>query len=436
MTAFLDAPAVAIKPAGPITATFTAPSSKSYTNRALVMAALAGGRSRLRRPLHSDDTRFMTGALRALGIGIEAGDDAIEITGVGGQLRPAGSELDCGLSGTTLRFLTAVAALSPAPVTLTGQPPLLRRPIAPLADALTELGAQIEYHGQPGCAPLTVRGPLRGGYVTIDASGSSQYLTALLLVAPYAERDTTIRVTGLVSRPYIEMTLHSMAKFGVVVGRQEREVFVVPANLGYRASDYEVEYDASSAAHLLALAATTGGAVTIENAAPDTLQPDARFANYLAAMGCAVERNGSRLTVRGADVLQPVELDLNDSPDMTTPLAVVCGYAAGASRIYNIELVRGHETDRIAATATELAKLGARVEESRDELRIVEPIRHGATIHTYHDHRMAMSFAAAAARTPGIVIHEPGCVAKTFPEFWTYLAAAGCDVRALDEAGE
>jgi 3-phosphoshikimate 1-carboxyvinyltransferase len=429
MTDYLQMLALEIVPHAPFSGSFVVPSSKSYTLRALLLAALSSGVSRLRRPLQSDDTSYMRTALAAFGVEMsEAGDDLI-VHGVGAALKAPAEPVSCGLSGTSIRLLTAVAALAEGETILTGAPPLLRRPLAPLVRALEQLGVEVRYLGEAGYPPLAIRGPLRGGAVTIDASASSQFVSALLLAAPYAKQDVTMRVTGLAARPYVEMTRAAMADFSVVATPEGDAGYSIAAGQTYYARDYAVEYDASSAAHLLALAATTGGSVTIENAAPATLQADAHFTDYLAAMGCAVDRDGELLTVRGCASLQPIERDLSSTPDMTTPLSVVCAYADGESHLQNIELVRGHETDRLAATTAELRKLGVEVTEDRDGLRIKGGVRHGGRIATYHDHRMAMSFAAAGSATPGIIVEDPGCVAKTFPTFWDELANRGVELR-------
>jgi 3-phosphoshikimate 1-carboxyvinyltransferase len=431
MPDYLNAPALEILPSGPVRATFVAPSSKSNTNRALLLAALAQGPSRIRRPLLSDDTERMRNALHQFGIAIEEdGEGSLIVHGSGGEIRASDEPIDCGLSGTTIRFLTAFAALSHGTTILTGAQPLLRRPVGPLGDALERLGVSIRYLGERGYPPLAVQGPLIGGGTEIDASKSSQFLSALLMAAPLAQEDVEIEVRRLISRPYIDMTRSSMAEFNVSVAENKKGGFLVPTGQTYAGRDYETEYDASSAAHLFALAATAGGSVTVENATEGTFQADALFTNYLQEMGCRLARDGSKLTVEGAATLQPIDKDLSDTPDMTTPLAVACAFAEGESRLRNIEFVRGHETDRLAATAAELKKMGVTVIEERDGLRIVGGGARGASIETYHDHRMAMSFASAGARIHGIIIREPGCVSKTFPEFWNSLGQAGIGLQA------
>jgi 3-phosphoshikimate 1-carboxyvinyltransferase len=431
MNAFLQRPALEVVPDGPLDASFVVPSSKSYTNRALLLASISVGLTRIQRPLHSDDTERMREALMSFGVSIWEEEGHLMVSGAGRLLTAPQEPVNCGLSGTTIRFLTALAALAEGETILTGQPPLLRRPIAPVAEALQQLGAAVRYLGESGYPPIAVHGPLVGGRATVDASKSSQFLTALLMVAPLARREIMLEVEALASRPYIEMTRSSMADFGVLVSEGNDGVYLIPNIQHYKGRDYEVEYDASSAAHILALAATSGGTVTVENAARGTLQADARFGAYLAEMGCEITRLGDRLTVTGAKALQPLKKDLSDTPDMTTPLAVLCAYADGESRLYNVEFVRGHETDRLAATAAELRKMGVDVQEERDGLRIRGGVRNGARIATYQDHRIAMSFASAGLRTPGVVIEDPGCVSKTFPTFWDDLARAGVKLRSV-----
>lgn len=429
MPDYLKAAALEIVPSGPLHARLLVPSSKSYTNRALLLAALADGESRIRRPLQSDDTTRMRAALNAFGIGVTETEGDLLVQGAGGCFTAPREPVHCGLSGTTSRFLTAFAALADGETVLTGEPPLLRRPIAPLVEALEPLGIAVRYLGEPGYLPVAIKGPLRGGHTRIDATKSSQFLTALLMIAPYAQSEITLEVTGLSSRPYVEMTVQAMRKFGASIEHADGNSYRIAAQQTYTMQDYPIEYDASSAAHIFALAATSGGSVTILNAAPDTLQADARFVEYLAEMGCTVQRDGEALTVQGASTLRPIQRDLNDTPDMVTPLAVLCAYAEGEAHIHNVAIVRGHETDRLSATATELHKLGVQVEETPDGLRIQGGMRHGGRIGTYHDHRMAMSFAAAGVRTPGVIIEEPGCVSKTYPEFWNHLASMGIGLR-------
>ncbi len=427
-----------LEPAGPVRARLAAPPSKSVTNRMLVCAALADGTSLLRGPLSSDDSAAMRMALGELGAGVEdaapaaegSGEVAWRVRGTGGRLASPGAPLDARSSGTTMRFLTALATLAAAPVTVTGRPGLLARPIGALVAALRQLGARLDDHG--GFPPVAAAGGgLAGGRATVDASASSQFASAVLLAAPYARGAVTVRAHGLGAPAYVELTAQVMRDFGATVERLGEAGWRVEAGRPYRALQAEVEYDASAAAHLFALAAATGGTVTVSNAPPGSLQPDARLPELLAAMGATVTRQGASLTVRGPERLRPVDADLGHMPDQVTTVAALAALAPGRSRLRNVAIARGHETDRLAALAGELAKLGVEVEELPDGLVVHggEP-RGPALIDPHDDHRLAMAFAAVAARVPGVAIADPGCVAKTYPGFWADLARAGLRWRA------
>jgi 3-phosphoshikimate 1-carboxyvinyltransferase len=416
---------VTLTPAGPVHARLAAPSSKSYTNRALVVAALAQGESLLRRPLASDDTARMSDCLRRLGATVEDEGEAWRVSGTGGRFQAPDAPLDAGLSGTTSRFLTAILPLVPGEVTLTGRGRLLERPIGPLTAALRFLGARVDDRG--GCPPVTARGGgLPGGEVTLDATLSSQFVTALLLAAPYSEQGVTLHVHNLGAGAFVDMTLQLMRQWGVTVEQPDAVTWRVSGGQRYGARNYTVEYDASAACHLFALAMATGGRVTVTNATPDTLQPDAGLVYVFERMGGAVTREGEALTVTGPETPRPVDVDLGGMPDQVMTVATLAALAPGTSVIRNVAVTRTHETDRLAATAAELAKLGIRVEETPDSLTVHGGSPRGpASIATYHDHRMAMAFAALAARVPGLAIEDPGCVAKTYPRFWENLRAAG-----------
>jgi 3-phosphoshikimate 1-carboxyvinyltransferase len=425
-----DAPlpaALEVLPAGPVTARLAAPPSKSVTNRALACAALADGGSRLAGALGGDDAQAMAAALGELGAPVRTGPAAWTVHGSGGQPRSPRRPLDARLSGTTMRFLAAVATLTPAGATVGGDPALLRRPVGPLVAALRALGAPLTDHD--GFPPVTAAGGgLRGGDVRVDASASSQFASAVLLVAPYARRPVRLRADGLGAAAYVELTAALMRDFGAAVDRQDDAVWRVEAGHAYRARDLEVEYDASAAAHLFALAAATGGSVIVGNARPGTLQPDAALPDLLVRMGATLARDGPALTVSGPQELAPVDADLAAMPDQVTTVAALAALARGTSRIHGVAVARGHESDRLAALAKELGKLGVAVEELPDGLvvhgRGAEGLR-PARLATHGDHRMAMALAAVAARVPGLVLDDPGCVTKTYPGFWSDLAAAG-----------
>jgi 3-phosphoshikimate 1-carboxyvinyltransferase len=424
-----------------------APASKSVTNRALLCAALAEGPSQLRGAAASDDAEAMTAALDQLGARVEPRPGVWTVAGTGGRLAGPDRPLDARLSGTTMRFLSAAATLTPAGATVTGAPPLLRRPVGPLVAALRALGADVADAGN-GLPPVTAAGGgLDGGRATVAAAASSQFASAVLLVAPYARRPVTLTAERLGAAAYVELTAAVMRRFGAVVepadppgprtGAGRPDPGDPPAwrvEPGpYRAAELEVEYDASAAGHLFALAAATGGEVTVTNATPGTLQPDATLPGLLEAMGATVTRDGACVTVRGPATLDPVEVDLSAMPDQVTTVAALAALATGRSRIRGVAVTRGHETDRLAALAAELGKLGVTVRELPDGLVVdgAGPDRlRPARLATWSDHRMAMALAAVAARVPGVVLEDPGCVAKTYPRFWDDLAGAGLAWRA------
>jgi 3-phosphoshikimate 1-carboxyvinyltransferase len=418
--------ALELLPAGPLVMRLAAPASKSVTNRALLCAALASGTSHLHGAAGSDDAEAMAAALVGLGAGVElAGPWTVD--GTGGLLTSPGRPLDARLSGTTMRFLAAAAVLTPHGATVTGQAPLLRRPVGPLVAALRALGAAVADAGG-GLPPVTAAGGgLDGGQATVDAGASSQFASAVLLVAPYARRSVVLTAERLGAAAYVELTAELMGRFGAAVAPAGPDAWRVEPG-PYRAAELAVEYDASAAAHLFALAAATGGQVTVTNAAPGTRQPDAALPELLAAMGATVTRDGDALTVRGPERLDPVDADLSAMPDQVTTVAALAALAGGPSRLRGVGVARGHETDRLAALAAELAKLGVAVTELPDGLAVAGAGRgqlRPARLATWGDHRMAMALAAVAARLPGVVIEDPGCVAKTYPGFWHDLAAAG-----------
>jgi 3-phosphoshikimate 1-carboxyvinyltransferase len=419
--------AVALVPSGPLGGRLEAPPSKSVTNRLLVLAALAPGQSRLHRPLASDDSAAMQSVLAALGVPIERADDALAVSGQGGRLRPQAAEADARLSGTTMRFGAALATLATTPVTVTGQPPLLRRPIGPLVTALRVLGGAVSDRG--GFPPVhAAGGGLAGGAVTVDAAASSQFASAVLLVAPCAAADVHVTAAGLAAAAYVDLTVAEMRAWGAEVEQRAATSWSVRAGQGYEPRAVTVEYDASAACHLYALAVATGGSVTVTNAAAGSIQPDAALPEVLAAMGAQVRRTGDAVTISGPDVVRPVTVDLHAMPDQVTTVAALAALADGESEVRGVAVARGHETDRLAALATELGKLGVPVRQLRDGLRIRGGAARGpARLDTYDDHRLAMAFAAVGAAVPDVVIAEPWCVTKTYPGFWQDARALGLD---------
>lgn len=414
------------QPAAGITAKVKVPGSKSITQRALVVASLAEGKSELKGPLDSEDTKFLRDALAHLGIPIQdKGTDWI-IEGQGGRILPAKQELYLGNNGTGIRFLTSVVALGQGTYRLTGTGRMAERPIGPLLKALKAWGAEARSIEKTGCPPVEIKAHgLEGGETLLSASKSSQYLSSLLLVAPVVRNPARIILDGpLVSRPYVDLTIAVMAAFGVDV-QEEKDSFLVSRKT-YKARKYQVEGDASSASYFWAAAAVTGGKVLVENMPPDAIQGDAAFADILAGMGCSIKKGPEGVTVQGPPHgrLKAIEADMGRWPDVVPTLAVVAAFARGTTVIRNVAHLRIKETDRLKAVAQELSKIGKSVRELEDGL-IIEGNEgnqdmHGSLIDTYDDHRIAMAFAVAGLRVPGIRIKDPDCVRKSFPSFWQH----------------
>jgi 3-phosphoshikimate 1-carboxyvinyltransferase len=417
---------ISIRPlARPPDASVRVPGSKSLTNRALIVAALAEGRSRLRGALFSDDTRYMLQALRALGIPIDADEPAasLAVEGAGGRVPAAEADLFVGNSGTTVRFLTAFVALGHGRYRLDGIPRMRQRPIEPLLDSLRQLGADATAELGTGCPPVIVRAAgLSGGHARMRADLSSQFFSALLLVAPLTPCGIEIEVEGeLVSRPYIDLTAAVMRAFGASISHDAYRHLTVPGGQQYLARDYPIEPDASNASYFFAAAALSGGHVRVEGLGRDSAQGDYRFLEILERMGCRVQRGAAATDVWGPERLRGVEEDMNDISDMAQTLAALAPFAESPTALRGIAHTRAQETDRVTAMVAELRRLGQVVEEYPDGLRITPAPVRSADIHTYDDHRMAMAFALIGLRSPGIRILDPACVAKTFPDYFARL---------------
>ncbi|HXH08622.1 MAG TPA: 3-phosphoshikimate 1-carboxyvinyltransferase [Alphaproteobacteria bacterium] len=407
---------------GPIQAEVSVPGSKSLSNRALVVASLAEGASRLSNILHSDDTRFMMRHLSTLGVTLHATDDVVEIEGTSGCFPAVNATLFCGNAGTTVRFLTALCTLVPGAQTITGDDRMQQRPIRDLVEGLLALGADVE--APSGCPPVRVRSAgLRGGSVSVRAHRSSQYLSGLLMIAPYAQGAITIDVASdMVSESYVELTLEVMAAFGVAVERPAARRFIVPRQR-YKGRAFAIEGDATSAGYWWGLAALTGSRITVANVQPASSQGDVALLQILERMGCQVSFDRG-ITVQGPSILKsPGTVDMNRLPDGVMTLAVVAALAEGETRLVNVANLRIKESDRLAALVSELRRVGIAADELSDGIRIQGGKPHGAEIETYADHRMAMSFAILGARVPGISLRDPGCVSKSYPTFFEQLEA-------------
>ncbi len=406
------------------------PGSKSISNRVLLLAALAEGVTDVYDVLDSDDTRYMLGALQALGVGVEdRGDNHWRVTGVAGTFPVRQAELFLGNAGTAFRPLTAVLALSGGDYVLDGVARMHERPIGDLVDALRQLGARIDYRGSPGFPPLHVHPTETGADVAqVRGNVSSQFLTGLLMALPLRRRHTRVEVVGeLISKPYIEITLAMLRRFGVEVARDGWQAFSVAADACYRSPrEIYVEGDASSASYFLAAGAIGGGPLRVEGVGRDSVQGDVGFADALAAMGAQIEMGPNWIKARAPAEgrLKAIDLDCNAIPDAAMTLAVAALFADGTTTLRNIASWRVKETDRIAAMATELRKVGATVEEGADFLRITPPetLRAGAVIDTYDDHRMAMCLSLVSLGGVAVRINDPGCVAKTFPGYFNAFA--------------
>lgn len=407
----------------PIVGTIRPPGSKSLTNRALMVAALASGESTLSGVLDSQDTRVMLDCLQRLGIVCETNlpDHQVRIQGCAGRIPATAADLWLENSGTSMRFLAAACTLGTGRYRLDGSRRMRERPIGELLHGLRGLGANVATEFGNDCPPVIVdANRLAGETCSVDGTASSQFLSGLLMAAPAALAPVVIQRQGtIVSEPYINMTLAVMAAFGVQVSRSGDREFVVTPQI-YRGRQYDIEPDASAASYFFAAAAISGGTVTVAGLGSNSLQGDLQFVRVLEQMGCEVHQTATETTVIGR-ALHGVDVDMNGISDTAQTLAAVAPFARGITRIRNVAHIRHKETDRIAAVATELKRLGQLVEEFPDGLQIQPaPIR-PTVVQTYDDHRMAMSFALVGLRVPGIQIADPGCTGKTYPNFFADL---------------
>jgi 3-phosphoshikimate 1-carboxyvinyltransferase len=408
-----------IEPLPPGHATVSVPGSKSYSHRMLIAAALSDGACMIENCLDSEDCNLTIGALAGLGVAIERRPEGVAVVGRGGSLAACPAPVDLGNSGTSLRLLTAVAALGQGAYVLTGNERMQARPVQDLLDALSQAGASARSLKANGCPPVEIEGrPGFGGRVALDCSLSSQYLSALLLVGPCTAKGLEIAVSkGPVSKPYVDLTLDTMERFGVHAERRGYEWFRVPGGQRYRAGDHRVAPDASQAGYFWAAAAVTGGTVTVAGMSRDSRQGDVRLLDVLEKMGCRVTSEPEGVAVTGGP-LAAVEVDMGDMPDVVPTLAVVAAFAAGTTVVRNVAHLKAKESDRLAAAVTELRRMGVAASCDADSLRVTGGAPRGALIETYDDHRIAMSFAVAGLRAEGVMISNPGCVQKSFPGFW------------------
>jgi 3-phosphoshikimate 1-carboxyvinyltransferase len=417
-------PAREIKPLAHLHATVQLPGSKSYTQRALVIAALASGESSLYNALTADDTLLMREALCLLGAKIHDHGDKLVVRGTAGRITCPGQAIFLGNNGTALRFLTSLVALGEGHFIVTGASRLCERPVQPLIAALTALGVEINTNESRGFPPLTIEARGMGaGTVIFHHAVSSQYISSLLLSAPYARGDVRIQLRGrTASQPYIAMTIAAMGEFGVEVIAEGEGDYLVRGGQCYQARSYTVEGDASTASYFLLAAALCGGTVKIVNINPQSLQGDIRLVKILEMLGCHVSRGEGWVALTGGELVAgDYSIDMGDLPDMVPTLAVLAAFRTGKTSITNVSHLRIKESNRIAALVSEIGRIGVQAEETADGLAITGGRPRGAEIETYNDHRIAMSFAIAGLVVPGIKIGNPDCVNKSFPAFWAEL---------------
>lgn len=405
----------------PINATIEIPGSKSYTNRALVMAALTKGPVTLYNPLYSEDTEAMIACLRGLGLHIETSLHQITVYNDISIIQNKSYELFAKDSGTTLRFLLALLCLTPGIKVIKGNPRLNERPIKHLVDALSLLGAKIEYLEKEGQPPLKIypSSLYSGGEVPINASMSSQFVSALLMIAPFLN-DLKIRLQGkLISRPYVDMTIQAMQEWGINI-LQSEGCYHIPREQYYQKSQYGIEGDFSSAGYFFAIAALTQSTIRLKNLNPNSAQADRKFLEILEKMGNEVNLNDQEITLTGKQII-PLKIDMEECPDQVQTMAVLAAFAKGITIISGVRSLRLKETERVQALKNELAKMNIKTEDTHNTLTIYGGHPQAAIIDTYGDHRMAMAFAVAGTKLPGIKIHHPEVVNKTFPAFWDKL---------------
>jgi 3-phosphoshikimate 1-carboxyvinyltransferase len=410
----------------PLLAEVTVPGSKSITNRALLIAAMAEGRSVIENVLFSDDTLRMLEVLKQLGfqIAIEESEKRVTVNGLGGQIPSSSGDLMIGGAGTAMRFLIPFLTLGRGKFRIDGNKRMRERPIGPLLDAMQRLGASVYSERDNRCPPVIAdsRSAFRGGATHVDARMSSQFVSAMLIPAPLWPDGLRLQVAGDTARPFVEMTLRIMEAWGVK-WNIEGDTITIPGGQAYRARRFAVEPDASSASYFAAAAALCGGTVTLSGLSSNSVQGDIAFLTVLQQMGARVKWNRDSVEVSGAGQLRGVDVAMNGMPDMVATLAAIAPFATSTTRIRKVDFIRHHESDRLRSIATELRRLGTSVTDLEDGLEILPSRLKGASIETYDDHRIAMAFAVVGLRIPGVTIQDPSCVSKTFPEFFDVLAS-------------
>jgi len=418
---------IEIKPKKIEKCAITVPGSKSYTHRILVAAALADGISTIENGLVSDDTLLTLNALKQMGTQIEVLPEHFVVSGTGGSLKSCRKPLYLENSGTSMRLITALAAIGKGEYILSGTKRMHERPLQDLLDGLHQIKVSAISINQNGCPPVKVHGTcVAGGKIDLNCSTSSQYLSALLLIAPYTRRGLEIRITsGPVSKPYIDMTVDVMQRMGIEIKRSGYSLFSIKGGQVFQAGRYIVEPDCSQAGYFWAAAAITGASVTVRGITADSRQGDIKFVDLLEKMGCSVIKKNDGIEVIGSSLLTGVDVDMGDMPDLVPTLAIIAAFAKGTTQIRNVAHLRVKESDRIGAVVNELEKMGIKALCRDDDIVIHGGMPHGAKIETYGDHRIAMSFALAGLNVPSVFISNERCVEKSFPEFWNIFNRMG-----------
>lgn len=405
------------------------PGSKSYTNRALVMASLAKGKSKLTHVSESEDSKTLVKALGKLGVNIQKGKDSLEVMGRGGKFKAYSGRIQVGHAGTAMRFLTSLACIAPCTVTLMGSERMHNRPIGELVEGLKQLGANITYQEKISFPPIKIQGGhIRGGSVELNGEVSSQYFTSLLLIAPLLREGLHIKVKGKqVSSSYIDMTISGLKAFGITVKNNDYMSYTVSPGQTYKSTTYAIEGDASGASYIWGIAALTRSRIKVKHIPPSSRQGDAAFPDVLKKMGCKVKKHEKEqwIEVQGGTRLLPIKVNMEHMPDSAQTLAVIAAFAKGKSQISGLSTLQSKETERITALKNELRKMEIPCQSTNDSITIHGGTPKGARISTYGDHRMAMAFAVAGAKIEGVKIENPQVVNKSFPEFWQTLNDIG-----------
>lgn len=419
---------IIIKPVTNISGEIEIPASKSYTNRALVIAAIVPGEVKIVNPLISDDTKAMVNCLKNLGIEIKEMENEIRVIGNVGDIERKEYKLDAGLSGTTIRFILALCCVIPGVKIIQGEESLNKRPIGELAGALKDLGAKIEYLDKPGYPPLKITSEkLTTHYTRLHGDISSQFFSALLMVAPLIGNLEIDVMGNQISKPYIDMTIDLMNYFGVSVINQDYKKYIIAQGQDYKQKDYIVEGDYSSAGYFLAIATLKKTTLKLKNLISDSRQADRNFLKILESIGSEIKFEGNDLIIKG-DGVKPVNIDMENCPDQVQTMAVLLAFANGKSIITGVRSLRIKETERVLALQNELSKMGIKTESTVDSLTIYGGNPKGAAIDTYNDHRMAMAFSIAGTEIEGVTINDPEVVTKTFPNFWEKLKSIGVKI--------